>query len=203
VSTISVEDYVKTARPYAPPGIESETFTPTLLSRAGKYIKANPWKSGLGAAGLLGAGALGAHLLGGDDKPAPAEMPEEPEAYEPAVGGLPDFVGGGLERGVGGAITEGAKALGHAAYLGGRRLMQGRRQRQVLEQVTATDPILSMADPEVVQQSFATMSRFAPTLASDPYAAQSFLREAVTSGGGINYNTIKLLAEAERAAQQV
>lgn len=169
---------------------------PGLLSRAGRYIKGRPWPFALGAAGLLGGGALAAHLLGRGD-----EEPEEPEEQE--MGTLPSFIGGGLERGVGGAITEGAKSLGRAAYLGGRRLMQGRRQRQVFDRVSAEDPILSEADPETLQQSFATMSRFAPTLASDPYAALSFLREAVTSGGGINYNTLKLLAEAERAAQQV
>lgn len=186
--SLPFEKYIKTAVE-APPG---------LLARAGQYIKAHPWKSGLGAAGLLGAGALGAHLLSGSE-------PEEPE--EPPMGALPEFMGGiaqkGLERGVGGALTEGAKALGRAAVTGGRRLMQGRRQRQVFDAVTMQDPILAEADPETLQQGYSTMVRFAPTLASDPYAAQSFLREIVTSGGGINYNTIKLLAEAERAAQQV
>ena len=184
--SLSFEEYVKTAVE-GPPG---------LLARAGQYIKAHPWKSGLGAAGLLGAGALGAHLLSGS---------EEPE--EVPVGGVPEFLGEvgrkGLERGVGGALTEGAKALGRAAVTGGRRLMQGHRQRQVFDAVTMQDPILAESDPEILQQGYATMARFAPTLASDPYAAQSFLREVVTSGGGINYNTIKLLAEAERAAQQV
>jgi hypothetical protein len=28
------------------------------------------------------------------------------------------------------------------------------------------------------------------------------LREAATSGGGVNYNTIKLLSDAERSAQE-
>jgi hypothetical protein len=28
------------------------------------------------------------------------------------------------------------------------------------------------------------------------------LREAATSGSGVNYNTVKLLAEAEKAVQQ-
>ncbi len=46
------------------------------------------------------------------------------------------------------------------------------------------------------------MKRFAPTLSSDPNAVRSFLREAATSGAGVNYNTIKLLAEAERMTQQ-
>jgi len=184
---ISPEDYIKTAAAIPEPG---------LVQKALSYIKANPWKSGLTATGLAGAGALGAHFLGSNA--APKEAP---------IGmGLPEMAAAGLERGIGGgiggAITEGAKVLGRAAYMGGRRLFQGRRQTQIFNQIVQQDPILSEADPEVLRQSFATMARFAPTLASDPYAAQSFLREAVTTGGGINYNTIKLLAEAERASQQ-
>lgn len=195
--TRSFEDYVKTAGAYATPGIESLSLEePGLLRRAGGYLKAHPWKSGLAAAGLLGAGALAGHLLGGKQ-----EVPEEPE--EMPIGELPDFLEKGIERGVGGAFTEGAKALGHYAHSGLKRLWRGRQQRQVFDQVTATDPVLADADPAMLQQSYATMARFAPTLASDPYAAQSFLREAVTTGGGINYNTLKLLAEAERATQQV
>ena len=203
--TVSFEEYVKTAaQPYNAPSMGAgEKIEPTLMSRAGKYIKAHPWRAGGMAAGGLGLGLLAHQLLGGGDEPETPQAAELPEETEPEIGGMPSFVGGGLERGVGGAITEGAKALGRAAYLGGRRLLQGRRQGQVFDQVRSTDPILSEADPEVVQQSFSTMARFAPTLASDPYAVQSFLREAVTSGGGINYNTLKLLAEAERAAQQV
>ncbi len=229
--SITLEDYVKTAnaayasptiaeelsknvpkKPYGAPGASSAPLERTLLSRAGQYIKAHPWRVGGVAAGGLGLGLLAHSALSGDNDPepintpapiakAPAPIAETPE--EESVGFLPEFAMKGLERGVGGAITEGAKALGSAAYYGGRRLLQGRRQQQIFGDIVAQDPILSDADPAILNQSFATMSRFAPTLASDPYAAQSFLREAVTSGGGINYNTIKLLAEAERAAQQV
>jgi len=183
--TLSFEEYVKTAAPVP---------EPSLAARAGQYLKAHPWRVAGGAAGGLGLGLLGAHLL--------SKLPGE-EKPEPEMGAVPEFAMKGLERGVGGAITEGAKSLGRAAYLGGRRMMQGRRQRQAYEQITDEDPILAQADPSELERSFSTMARFAPTLASDPYAAQSFLREAVTSGGGINYNTLKLLAEAERAAQQV
>jgi len=191
---------VKTAGAYATPGIESLSLEePGLLRRAGGYLKAYPWKSGLATAGILGAGALAGHLLGG--KP---EEPEEPKAPEEMpIGELPDFLEKGIEHGAGGAFTEGAKALGHYAHSGLKRLWHGRQQRRVFNQVIATDPVLAEADPAMLQQSYATMAHFAPTLASDPYAAQSFLREAVTTGGGINYNTLKLLAEAELATQQV
>jgi len=191
--TRSFEDYVKTAGASLP--LES-LVEPGLLRHAGGYLKANPWKSGLAAAGLLGAGALAGHLLSRKQ-----EVPEE--LKEIPIGEHPNFIGKGIERGVGDIFTEGAKALGHYAHSRLKRRWHERQQRRVFDQVTATDPVLAEADPAMLQQSYATMAHFAPTLASDPYAAQSFLREAVTTGGGINYNTLKLLAEAERATQQV
>ena len=212
--TRSFEDYVKTAGAYATPGTESLSLEePGLLRRAGGYLKAYPWKSGLAAAGLLGAGALAGHLLGfGRKQEVPEELKAMPiggkqevpeELKEIPIGEHPNFIGKGIERGVGDIFTEGAKALGHYAHSRLKRRWHERQQRRVFDQVTATDPVLAEADPAMLQQSYATMAHFAPTLASDPYAAQSFLREAVTTGGGINYNTLKLLAEAELATQQV
>ena len=78
--TRSFEDYVKTAGAYATPGIESLSLEePGLLRRAGGYLKAYPWKSGLAAAGLLGAGALAGHLLGFGRK---QEVPKELRRYQ-------------------------------------------------------------------------------------------------------------------------
>jgi hypothetical protein len=41
------------------------------------------------------------------------------------------------------------------------------------------------------------MIRFAPVLSTDKNAVRSYLREAVMSGAGPNYSTIKSLADAE------
>lgn len=221
--TRSFEDYVKTAGAYTTPQIED--LSP--LRYAGRYLKAHPWKSGLAAVGVLGAGALAKHFLGKNPEASetpriPEEMPisgaleapriseempisgalEAPRIPEEVpVGAIPDFAERGLTQGVAGLITEGTRALGRYAHSALKRSLQGREHRRVFEQVTAIDPILAEADPGMLQQSYKTMTRFAPTLATDPFAVQSFLREAVTSGGGINYNTLKLLADAERSTQ--
>lgn len=100
--------------------------------------------------------------------------------------------------GIGGAI-----GLGGAGYLGYHLLQkknQERAQDKAFAQVSHGDPVLSEASKEELGTAFQTMRNFAPTLATDPNAVQSFLRSAVMSGGGVDYNTIKLLAETENAA---
>ena len=96
-----------------------------------------------------------------------------------------------------------AAALGGAGYLGYHMLQkknQERDQEKAFARVSNTDPVLSEASKDELNTAFQTMRNFAPTLATDPNAVQSFLRSAVMSGGGVDYNTIKLLAETENAA---
>lgn len=61
------------------------------------------------------------------------------------------------------------------------------------------DSVLADADDTTILEAYHTMARFAPTLSTDKNAVKSFLREAVMSGGGVNYNTIKLLTDAENS----
>lgn len=105
----------------------------------------------------------------------------------PFVGGAGSAVGKGLmELLIGG---------GHKAISG----MKGGAQQKVFQQVLKEDETVASANKNDMSDAFETMRRFAPTLATDKHATKAFLREAATSGGGLNYNTIKLLAEAERA----
>jgi len=64
------------------------------------------------------------------------------------------------------------------------------------------DPILSKADPALINSSYETMKRFAPNLAADPNATRAFLQESAVYGKGPSYATLKTLADAERAVQQ-
>jgi len=155
------------------------------------------------------------------------EMPEMPKPLKPkssdkntkAVGGALDLPkndtpmgsGGGagfsfggdmlgpFVGGAGSAIGKGLMELliggGHKAISG----MKGGAQQKVFQQVLKEDETVSSANKNDMADAFETMRRFAPTLATDKHATKAFLREAATSGGGLNYNTIKLLAEAERA----
>lgn len=79
--------------------------------------------------------------------------------------------------------------------------LRARKQNAVFDFVKKDDPILRDADRTELASAFDTFRAFAPSLATDPNAARSFLREAVTSGGGVNYNTINLLARTESAIQ--
>lgn len=62
------------------------------------------------------------------------------------------------------------------------------------------DPTLATADNKTLLEAYHTMSKVAPTLSTDKNAVRSFLTEAATSGmGGLNFQTIKGIADAELA----
>ena len=69
----------------------------------------------------------------------------------------------------------------------------------ILHQLKMEDPILAEADDKVLMEAYHTMTRFAPVLSTDKNAVRSFLRQAVMSGAGPDYASIKLLADSERA----
>jgi hypothetical protein len=104
----------------------------------------------------------------------------------------------GWSAAIGGTAALGG--LGYLAYPILQKKMQTRAQDKAFAQVSHGDAVLSEASKEELNTAFQTMRNFAPTLATDPNAVQSFLRSAVMSGGGVDYNTIKLLAETENAA---
>jgi len=69
----------------------------------------------------------------------------------------------------------------------------------ILAQLRREDPVLADADDKVLMEAYHTMQRFAPVLSTDKNAVRSFLRQAVMSGSGPDYASIKLLADTERA----
>jgi hypothetical protein len=70
----------------------------------------------------------------------------------------------------------------------------------ILQILKKEDPVLKGAPDKVLMEAFHTMCRVAPVLSTDKNAVRSFLRQAATSGsGGVDFTSIKLLAEAERA----
>ncbi len=69
----------------------------------------------------------------------------------------------------------------------------------ILQQLRREDPVLADADDKVLMEAYHTMQRFAPVLSTDKNAVRSFLRQAATSGNGLDYVSIKLLADTERA----
>jgi hypothetical protein len=82
-------------------------------------------------------------------------------------------------------------AVGHAGDDSARQAILGDLKR--------ADPVLASADDATLMEAYHTMTRFAPVLSTDKNAVRSFLRQAVMSGSGPDYMSIKLLADAERA----
>jgi hypothetical protein len=87
-----------------------------------------------------------------------------------------------------------SKAIATAGSLGDQAA-----RNAILQVLKKEDPVLSHADDKVLMEAFHTMTRVAPFLSTDKNAVRSFLRLAATSGGGLDFTTIKLLAESERA----
>jgi hypothetical protein len=69
----------------------------------------------------------------------------------------------------------------------------------IISNLKRTDSVLMNADDKTLMEAYHTMTRFAPVLSTDKNAVRSFLRQAVMSGSGPDYMSIKLLADSERA----
>ena len=87
--------------------------------------------------------------------------------------------------------TKAMEAAGHAGDESARQAILGDLKR--------TDSVLANSDDSTLMEAYHTMTRFAPVLSTDKNAVRSFLRQAVMSGAGPDYMSIKLLADAERA----
>ncbi len=86
-----------------------------------------------------------------------------------------------------------SKAMSAIAHAGDNAARQA-----ILQQLRMEDPVLAEADDKLLMESYHTMVRFAPTLSTDKNAVRTFLREAVMTGVGPNFATIKMLGETER-----
>jgi hypothetical protein len=69
----------------------------------------------------------------------------------------------------------------------------------ILDQLKKEDDIIGAAGQKNLLEAYHTMKTFAPSLSIDKNAVKSFLRQAVQHEGGIDYVSIKGLAEAENA----
>lgn len=67
----------------------------------------------------------------------------------------------------------------------------------IFKELQKEDPIIGQTDIKTLNDAFHTMASVAPSLSTDKNAVKSVLRLAATSGGGLDYQTIKGLADAE------
>lgn len=116
--------------------------------------------------------------------------------------------GAGMQTGKS-VVMEGINALrrliGSAAQSISERFVQEPKRKQIISDVTVRDPVVSVAEKEKPGQAleaYRTMKRFAPTLSTDPNVVTSFLRNTALSGGPMDFQTIRGLADAETAIQR-
>lgn len=157
----------------------------------------------LGGATLLGVGALTAPTLNSMGErvrkhfyPTLGERMGLPGTTDdPFIKKLQEEAGKELATGGGEAIrsliNRGLKVPG--------QLTKGYQGRGVFQQLQQDDDVLSQADPRMVMDAYQTMARFAPTLATDPNAVRTFLRESALYGSGPNVMSVQQIANAERA----
>lgn len=113
------------------------------------------------------------------------------------IGGSAAVTAFGKEMGTTGAnllrdiANKAMEAVGHAGDDAARQAILG--------DLKSTDSVLAAADDKTLMEAYHTMTRFAPVLSTDKNAVRSFLRQAVMSGSGPDYMSIKLLADSERS----
>ena len=111
--------------------------------------------------------------------------------------------------GAGGVISEGINAikrlLGFTAQNIKDKSVDEPERERIFKNVIKQDPVVAdveRAHPGAAMQAYQSMRRFAPTLSTDPNAVTSFLRHAAQTGGSLDYQTIKGLADAEQSVQR-
>jgi hypothetical protein len=115
----------------------------------------------------------------------------------PALIGTAVAAGFGKEMGVAGAgllrdiAAKAREAIG--------RPSEDAARKAIIGELKKNDTVLANADDKTLLEAYHTMSRFAPVLSTDKNAVRSFLRQAVMSGAGPDFMSIKLLADSERA----
>lgn len=211
----SVDEYMeKVAAPApAPPGVKLKNVVGPVTSEIGQLGKwwkglsrGGKWGVGLGGATLLGAGALGlGGLLGGD-------RPGDTISYKINRGmhGLLDRiradeqVGESFAKTVGSGAAESLMGLTKDIMSKGYDTMKDTLalspvRKKIFNVLRKEDDILNMADNKTLMEAYHTMANVAPHLSTDKNAVKSVLRMAATSGGGLDYTTIKGIADAEAA----
>ena len=166
------------------------------------YLATSLLGNALGGVARGGMSAVG-HGLGARLEQAVGPQHELGERKDPMGMLMSSLIQGG-GKGFGEA---GGKLLGTALSSGisGLGSMQARHQAsQVFQQLIQSDPQISQAyheNPQQVQQAWDTITRFAPTIASDVNGARSYLRQAIMSGSGPDPHMIQMLADAERSVR--
>lgn len=184
-----------------------------ILSSVAENLARN-WRPITIGGGVLGAGLLGAHALGiaggieGDQQGKTLSyrinrslntLFDRVQADEAAGAAFAKQIGSETGKAVVGLTQDMlAKTLEGVKD----RLQVSPVRQAIFADLKAEDPILQEADNKTLLEAYHTMAKVAPTLATDKNAVRSFLTQAVTSGGGLDFQTIKGIADAEGAVRK-
>jgi hypothetical protein len=172
---------------------------PSSVTWAGQQAAGGFGKS-IGGLGGLPLGILAAGLTGGlsgriEDALTPKGFGDRKDPLGLAGAAAAKAFGSAL----GAAGVDLLKDMADKAMAAAGSVGDDAARNAILQQLKREDPVLSGAPDKTLMEAFHTMTKVAPFLSKDKNAVRSFLRMAATSGGGLDFNTIKLLAEAERA----
>ena len=144
-------------------------------------------------------GPIGASPVSIINMPAPKS---EPNFGQHMSKGMGTALGGGV---VSEGISGLRRVIGASAQAVSERYVEDPKRRAIIDRVVKKDPVVSTAErenPGQAVQAYGTMRRFAPTLSTDPNVVTSFLRNSAMTGGPMDFQTIKGLADAEHAVQR-
>ncbi len=94
-----------------------------------------------------------------------------------------------------------AKPLDGLGGLLKKKFYDGPKQRQTFDHVMGSDPELHGADRGKLEEAFGSLKRFGPSMAMDRNATRTFLRQAMMSGGNLDFATLRMLSEIEKFHQ--
>jgi hypothetical protein len=168
------------------------------------FLKTPAGMATAAAAGTLGAvGVLGA--MGGDAPSATLSyrvnkglhgLLDRIKADETVGAAFASSVGKGLGDSMVGLtrdiVTKGYESLKDTLGLSPIR-------RKIFDTLRKEDLDIASADQKTLMEAYHTLASIAPNLSTDKNAVKSVLRLAATSGGGLDYMTIKGIADAETA----
>lgn len=136
----------------------------------------------------------------------------EKVAFLPKVGEA-DF-GQSASSGAGSAVGKGfvnegiaaiRRLFGMSSQAIADKVVAEPQRKKIINDVLKKDDVVRAAErenPGQAIQAYTTMKRFAPTLSTDPNVVTSFLRNSALTGGPMDFQTVKGLADAEQAVQR-
>ncbi len=172
-----------------------------LLTYAGNKNVVVPLAAGaaaLGTVGLLGAmsNEQAADTLSYRVNKGLHGLIDRIRADEAAGGAFAKSIGSGMGEAMVGLTTD-IIAKGYETIKD--QLMLSPTRHKIFDALKREDADIANADNKTLMEAYHTMANIAPTLSTDKNAVKSVLRLAATSGGGLDYMTIKGIADAENS----